>query len=110
MVKCQKVTNEENTKKIIVGFKVTPYMNTQHKQYAQIIFQSEIEEQNKLVNKKDRDRRRRSRRRRYKRGKVYGGDVEEEEEDEEDEYEAYKAAREYDEPLKEPRKVGIATL
>jgi len=53
-----------------------------------------------MVNKKDRDRRRLSRRRRYKRGKVYGGDVEEEEEDEEDEHEAYKAAREYHEPLK----------
>ena len=63
-----------------------------------------------MVNKKDRDRRRRSRRRQYKRGKVYDGNVEEEEEDEEDEHEAYKPAREYDEPLKEPQKVGIETL
>jgi hypothetical protein len=47
-----------------------------------------------LVNKKYRDRRRR-----YKRGKVYGGEVEEEEEDE---HEAHKPARVFDEPLKKP--------
>jgi hypothetical protein len=54
------------------------------------------EDRNKLVNKKDRDRRRR-----YKRGKVYGGEVEEEE-DEYDEHEVHKPARVFDEPLKKP--------
>jgi hypothetical protein len=65
-------------------------------------FSIRIEDQNKSVNKKDRDRRRQ----RYKRGKVYGGKVEEEEEedehDEQDEHEAHKPARVFDEPLKKP--------
>jgi hypothetical protein len=60
-------------------------------------FSIRIEDQNKSVNKKDRVRRRR----RYKRGKVYGGKVEEEE-DEHDEHEAHKPARVFDEPLKKP--------
>jgi hypothetical protein len=60
------------------------------------------EDRNKLVNKKDRDRRRR-----YKRGKVYGGEVEEEEEeDERDEHEAHKPARVFDEPLKKPQRAA----
>jgi hypothetical protein len=39
--KCENVTNKENTKNTVVGFKVTPYMKTHNilKQYAQIIFQ-----------------------------------------------------------------------
>ncbi len=58
------------------------------------------EDRNKLVNKKDRDRRRR-----YKRGKVYGGEVEEEE-DEHDEHEVHKPARVFDEPLKKPQRAA----
>jgi hypothetical protein len=54
------------------------------------------EDRNKLVNKKDRDRRRR-----YKRGKVYGGEVKEE-----DEHEAHKPARVFDEPLKKPQRAA----